>query len=305
MKFDNRPSLEHITQIQLEEAPEQAKFLGRRFHEAAPNHLAICEAIADAIRTLHTDDEIVTLARDYNWLCVQQLEEELYFRRNKNYRLTTFDEAYRLVYANREYMTRYMNGLLMTQLWWSNHTQVMEYYIDHYLPSLDGGHSHLEIGPGHGLQLFLAARLGRAGHLEGWDISESSVSATKEALAKLGVSQKIDVTCVDLFEAPERQFDSIMFAEILEHMENPAGALDKLHGLLSPTGRLFINMPINSPALDHLFNQPTPEDLRSFVLSRGFRLVDEAFFPATNYSLEQARRKALTINCVFVVAKEQ
>lgn len=303
MKFDKRPSLEHLVQIQLDIAPEQAKFLARRFADATQNHLTICETIADAIRMLYSNHEIVDLARDYDWLCKQQIEEELYFRRNKSYRLSTFEDAYRLVYSNLEYMTRYMNGLLMTQLWWSNHTKVMEYYLDRYLPALAEGHSHLEIGPGHGLQLYLAARYGRAAHLEGWDISEASVTATRAALTKLGVAQKIEVTCVDLFNAPERTFDSIMFAEILEHMEHPGDALDKLRTLLKPDGRLFINMPINSPALDHLFNQPSPEDLRDFVLARGFKLVDEAFFAATNYTLEQARRKALTINCVFVVSK--
>ena len=33
------------------------------------------------------------LAEDYAWLCDQQIEEELYFRRNKRYRLSTFQEA--------------------------------------------------------------------------------------------------------------------------------------------------------------------------------------------------------------------
>ena len=75
------------------------------------------------------------LAEDYAWLCDQQIEEELYFRRNKRYRLSTFQEAVEAVYADREYMTS-VDGLLMTQLWWSNHSSVMQYYTGTYLSSL-------------------------------------------------------------------------------------------------------------------------------------------------------------------------
>jgi hypothetical protein len=64
---------------------------------------------------------------------------------------------------------------------------------------------------------------------------------------------------------------------------------------------LFINMPINSPAPDHLFNAETPEKLEEFIVQSRLRVVDRAFFPATNQTLENARRKNLTISCVFVL----
>lgn len=90
----------------------------------APGEAELLDGIAGHILNI-CGDELPQFAEDYSWLCEQQLTEELFFRRNNRYRLSTFAEAYDQVYSNKDYMTRYMNGLLFTQLWWSNHTGVM------------------------------------------------------------------------------------------------------------------------------------------------------------------------------------
>lgn len=84
---------------------------------------------------------------------------------------------------------------------------------------------------------------------------------------------------MDLFKGPTGLFDSMVFSEVLEHMEDPRGSLEALRGLLAPQGRLFVNMPINSPAPDHLFNADTPEDLEKFIVDAGFKVLDRGFFP--------------------------
>ena len=280
-------------------SPAYSKFLDRRLSNADLNELAFLDEIAALIFTLFPKG-IEVLAKDYAWLCEQQVEEELYFRRNKSYRLTTFQEALKQVYSDQNYMTRYMNGLLMTQLWWSNHTAVMQYYANSFLKSLKPGSSVLEIGPGHGLLSYMAGESTNCARIECWDISSTSIEQTRHALKKLSISSIIDLRLVDLFDAPEGNFDAVIFCEILEHMEHPKQALEKLRKQLAPMGKVFINMPINSPAPDHLFNQSTPEDLAAFVEMSGLKIIDYQYFPATNYSLQRARDKKLTINCVFV-----
>jgi 2-polyprenyl-3-methyl-5-hydroxy-6-metoxy-1,4-benzoquinol methylase len=104
-----------------------------------------------------------------------------------------------------------------------------------------------------------------------------------------------------MFDAKgDTKFDSIVFSEVLEHMEKPGEALQLLSGLLTPEGQVFINMPINSAAPDHLFNTDTPEELFDFIGSNGLKIVQSAIYPATGNSLERSRRKRLTINCVAV-----
>lgn len=292
-------NLSELVGYQIGLFPHHSKFFEKRFKDLPDGDLETLNEFSIHIGKL-VDGDISVYASDYDWLCAMQLDEELYFHRNGRYRLATFKEAYEQVYANRAYMTRYMNGLLMTQLWWSNHAKVMEFYRTRFLKTNPSGYSHLEIGPGHGLFLYFAASDPAAGDVCSWDISEASIALTRSALQKLNVPRMPTLELTDMFSDPSGSFDSITFSEVLEHMEQPARALEVLRSLLSPRGRLFINMPINSPAPDHLFNAESPEALGSFIESSGLRIVDRAMFPATNQSLEAARRKKLTISCAYI-----
>lgn len=296
------PVLKRLMQAQLAAAPAHEKFFRRRFNVVDGEEAARLEELAGHLVRL-VGGNLDEYVRDYAWLCDEQVNEELHFRRYGRYRLNTFEEAYRDVYSNEQYMTRYMNGLLMTQLWWSNHTMVMEFYRRSFLASNRDRYSHLEIGPGHGLFLYFAAADPRAGKVSAWDISEASIAMTARALRKLGLADLPALELQDLFKGPVGSFDSLVFSEVLEHMEKPAETLAVLRSLLAPEGRMFLNMPINSPAPDHLFNADSPEELERFVVDAGFKIVDRAFYPATNQTLEAARRKRLTISCVFVAAR--
>src|SRR5205085_1371454 len=117
-------------------------------------------AIVCALGRGHAGDEgqdgLASLVADYRFICEKiVLPEELYFRRHGTYRLKTFEEAYRTVYSDRAFMTRYMNGLLVTDVIWINHCRCMMNYRQDFLPRLKPGASLLEIGPGHGLLLYL------------------------------------------------------------------------------------------------------------------------------------------------------
>lgn len=299
---ESAPHLGRLLKLQTEVYPESGKFFERRFKSEDQAGYDNLETIATHVSKLISGRE-KQFAEDYSWLCQMQVDEELYFRRNGRYRLSTFAEALEQVYANKPFMTRYMNGLLMTQLWWANHSAVMRYYRDVFLAGNKDNYSHLEIGPGHGLFIYLAASDPRSGHIEGWDISEASADLTREALRTLGLKTLPTLRLQDMFDNPTGSFDSIVFSEVLEHMEKPGEALDVLRSLLSADGRLFINMPINSPAPDHLFNTNTPEELVDFIASRGLAIEDAAFFPGTNQTLEQSRAKKLTINCAVIARR--
>ncbi|MBX9467205.1 MAG: class I SAM-dependent methyltransferase [Rhizobium sp.] len=302
MSVEKYRNINHVRESQLHVFPEHSKFLERRLAGLKEGELQYLDELAGHVITL-TGDNLETYANDYAWLCREQLDEELFFRRNGRYRLSTFRDAYEQVYSNKEYMTRYMNGLLMTQLWWSNHTAVMQYYRSEFLAKNADGYTHLEIGPGHGLFLYFAAADKRAGSVTGWDISEASIALTQEALLKLGLDSLPKLELQDFFKAPMERFDSVVFSEVLEHMENPVEALQFIRPLLTENGRLFLNMPINSPAPDHLFNMGSPAELQAFIERVGFLVESSSFLPATNQTLEMSLKKKMTVSCVFVLRK--
>jgi 2-polyprenyl-3-methyl-5-hydroxy-6-metoxy-1,4-benzoquinol methylase len=159
------------------------------------------------------------------------------------------------------------------------------------------------VGQGHGLFHHLAASAPECSTAEGWDISPSSIAAMRSALQRMGDTNKITLRLSDLFAPHDRTFQSVVFSEVLEHVEEPAAALDVLGSLLSPGGRLFINVPINSPSPDHIYLFRNPEEVVQMMEGLGFRIVQTHFLPCTGATLEKARRLALTISCVVVATR--
>jgi 2-polyprenyl-3-methyl-5-hydroxy-6-metoxy-1,4-benzoquinol methylase len=288
-------SLAHVVQRQLAAFPDHRSFMEKRFAEMSADDFGFAEEIAQRIVQI-AGDALDRVCADYRWLTELFVAEELQFRRNGRYRLTTFDEANREVYSNRPLMTRYMNGLLVTQLWWRNHTDILRFYHDRFVPGNANGFSHLEVGPGHGLFLAMAAQSPNCGKAEGWDVSEASIANTRAALDAMGVGANIVLRKCDLLAAPTAQFTSITFSEVLEHLERPEEALDILYELLADGGRIFINAPVNSPAPDHLYLFSAPEEVVEMVAKAGFTIEQTLFAPCTGFSLERARQLKVTIS---------
>jgi len=299
---ENYPALADMVARQVAAFPDHREYLEKRFADAASATLQFADDISRKVMGIAGAD-ITRFVEDYRWLCDMVLQEEIHFRRTGRYRLSTFEEADAQVYSNREFMTRYMNGLLASQLWWSNHTEMLHYFRDAFVAGNPQNFSHLEIGPGHGLFLYLAASSPKCGSATGWDISDASLANTREALSSMKLDRAVDLRKVNLFDAPSEQFNSIAFSEVLEHLEVPQDALAILHRLLSKDGRIFINAPINSPAPDHLFLFETPEQMVDMILDAGFVVESTRFAPCTGATLERARKRKLSISAGVIARK--
>lgn len=295
------PALRNLVEAQLAFWPEHEGFLAKRFRDRDTDHLAMAEELAGLILRLHPE-ELGFLCAGYRWMCDRVMEEELHFRRAGSYRVTTFAEAERAIYANREAMTLYMNGLLVSQVLWSNHTDASAWYRRHFLDAAPAGHDHLEVGPGHGLLLYFAASHPRTGSVTAWDVSATSLAATRHTLDHLGVRRPIGLEKRDVLAGtpPEAIFDSIVISEVLEHLEHPREVLKRLRRCLRPGGRIYVNMPINSPAPDHIFLLRQPEEVMAMLEQAGFAIAEHRFFPAVGYTEERARKAGTTISCLAI-----
>jgi 2-polyprenyl-3-methyl-5-hydroxy-6-metoxy-1,4-benzoquinol methylase len=252
-------------------------------------------------------DELDTFVRDYDFICEVQRREEIFFRRHGSYRLQSTQEAVREVYGNPQFMRRYMRGLLLTQLFWSNHTASLNFYLREFLEQVAWQCDLLEIGPGHGLLLSHAATSARVGSVSAWDVSPASIAETRAALRKLGIERSCRLETRDLFDCDSSgdAFDAIVFSEVLEHLEEPGRALRAIRSICRRCGRVYLNVPVNSPAPDHLFLLRSPEAALEFVESHGFKIERMGLFPATNYSLDDARKHSVTISvCIVASARD-
>ncbi len=73
------------------------------------------EFAAMVLRIVDSSNETLdTYCADYRFMCSEFLAEELHFRREHDYRLSSFEQAYEEVYSNTEYMDRYMRFILLS-----------------------------------------------------------------------------------------------------------------------------------------------------------------------------------------------
>jgi 2-polyprenyl-3-methyl-5-hydroxy-6-metoxy-1,4-benzoquinol methylase len=202
-----------------------------------------------------------------------------------------------------------MYGLLVSDALWINHVSALDHLANVYLPRVAKGGTHLEVGPGHGLLMCLALRSPQIAKFEGWDISETSLAHTRQALALFDFEQRVDLKMRDLFSvevlspANAGLFDSIVFSEVLEHVEKPLVALKTLHHLTKPGGLIWVNVPANAPAPDHIFLLRDPADAAGLVKEAGFDVAGTAMFPQAGISADRAIRQQLAVSCVVIGRK--
>ena len=295
-----RAATRQIVDLVLAEWPEHAGYLLKSFEARSPTLLDSTESVAaSALRLMKLDG--ARFAADYRWTCDRLRDEELFFHREGRYRLATFAEAYAEVYSDSDYMDRYMRGLLLTEVLWYNHIATFDMFISRVLPAMDAPFSYLEVGPGHGLMTYFASQSPLARSIEAWDVSEVSLSHTRAALDLLGAGQAISLVATDVMNAkPSRTYDLVVISEVLEHLERPDLALRSLRRAVAPGGRLFVNVPLNSPSPDHIYLFTTPQEVSELVEAAGFVVDQVELFATQGRPIEIALRQRISVSAGVV-----
>jgi len=298
------PSLDRIVSEVVRIWPEHQRYCETRFKNDDVAFLQRTNEFA-SLALINVDDELPRYVADYRWMCERFLEEEIFFAREGRYRLSTFAEAFAEVYSDLDYMSKYVRGILISQIVWDPHARAFDFFRTEFLTRLPSDAAYLEVGPGHGFFLYFASQAANISKLEAWDISDASIAETHGSLRRLGVTREITIVQQDVLKAPSRrvEFDGAIISEVLEHLERPDLALQSLHAALKPGGRIFINAPVNSPAPDHIFLWRSIEEFVSFVEAQGFKIETSRELPVTGYTLERAIKHKASISCVLIATK--
>ncbi len=304
------PHLDRLSERLIALWPKHERYVEKSLAKRPPDVMRVSDDLARIIFLIARDVDggIDRLIADYQYTCEKiTLPEEIYFQRHKKYRLSSFADAERECYANAPLMQKYMNGVIVSGVYWSNHAHAFAAFVDDYLPRLPEGADHLEIGPGHGALLHWAAAKPGLGRIEGWDVSPTSIANTRRALTSMGIDRPVELRLGDLFDTARTAeippFDSVVMSEVIEHTEDPVGAMRAAAAHLKPGGYLWINVPANSPMPDHIYLVENPEHARRLVEEAGLEVIDTKAFPQTGQTLEQAIRRRVTLSCIVLGRK--
>lgn len=219
--------------------------------------------------------------------------ETIGFLETGKYSSSSFKEVNKRVYDNPEIMEYYMHGLLLSQFLFHHHYSVLLYFNQLVRENSTQIENYLEIGGGHGLYISEAINIiGDKANYDLVDISESSLKLAKTMIE----NERVNYFHSDIFDfKPTKKYDFIVLGEVLEHLEEPLKLLKLLKGFLSDKGTLFITVPTNAPAIDHIYLFKDDNEIRQLISDSGFKIVDELCIFAEDLPKEICERYKISM----------
>lgn len=243
------------------------------------------------------------LVESYNTIVNDTLMEQMFFKENKRYRWSRFEELAHAVYFDEAYMRKYMYGLAITSFLWPNHVALHDFFIRTFPRGRTG--TYLEIGPGHGYYFMQSARLGDFDRLIGVDISATSVALTRDIIRHFEIEKKCQAQVIETdfltFHENNQEYSCVVMGEVLEHVEDPGLFMATIAQLSGPSTHIFVTTCINAPAVDHISLFRTAKDVEDIITSNGLQIVETCYAPYVGKTLAECEEKALAVNVAYVL----
>lgn len=199
-------------------------------------------------------------------------------------------DMYARVYGNAAVMDgHYLDGLLLTYAFWTNHARILRFFVDDFVADLPDAAQVAEIGVGHGLlALFALSRRRQATYL-GLDLSPLAVRyadgllrANDIAMHRVSLLHQDATAGLPMMASR----DAIWCGEVLEHVRDPRQLLYALRGALARDGAAFVTTVANVEAEDHIYRFEDAAAIRTLLNECGFSVQRELVLPIRGF--EQA-----------------
>tara|TARA_A100000164_G_scaffold380513_1_gene428280 strand:- start:247 stop:1170 length:924 start_codon:yes stop_codon:yes gene_type:complete len=242
----------------------------------------------------------------YLEMCTDMFNCHIQFLRTGKYPVANIKIAKKKVYNNSKKMTSYMVGLAISQFYWKTHYKMFK-HLQFMISNSKSAKSYLEIGPGHGLfSYYTLQKLKNLKKLHIIDISKTSLSLSKKFLENYSKNKKIPKKYIygDFLKVrPDFKYDIVVCGEVIEHVSHPMKLLKKINNTLNIDGKTFISTCINCPAIDHINQWHTIDEIRLLFKKSKFKILSEKVLPVENVSYKNALKQKITVNYSAVLKK--
>lgn len=204
------------------------------------------------------------------------VRSQVYFERKGSYKNSDYAQVAREYYHNPDFMFRsYLPGMVISHFVWPHHFRMLSWFKRLLATSMGNIGSFCEVGTGCGLYSAEVLEQIPGAHGVGYDISESSLSFTKDVIDAFGHGARYDTRIRDIIEeGADATYDLALSQEVLEHLEDPAAYLQALHSMVRPCGYAYIAAAVNAAHVDHIYLYRSPDEVAEQINAAGFRILD-------------------------------
>ncbi|MBO4901167.1 MAG: class I SAM-dependent methyltransferase [Lachnospiraceae bacterium] len=284
-----------------ERHPMQEKYLEKGLAALSAEDREDLEKVIEFFAVKHTIEE---MGEAYLVFVKDTINETKYFVENdySRYRYATLSEVNGNVYQNEAYMSQYMLGLQLSGYLWDNHRQILHWFREEFLGY--EGKNYLEIGPGHGQYFAEAMNRGKYENYYAIDLSKTSLDMTKEYVQRFAKGSHFELVHENFYDYdPKCLFDAVCVSEVLEHVEDPYVMIKKIVEITGEGAHIYINVPVNAPAIDHIYLYRTVDEVKDLVQKAGLKIIKEIAVTGNGWPMEKAIKHKSAINYAVIAVK--
>ncbi|MEM9487903.1 MAG: class I SAM-dependent methyltransferase [Myxococcota bacterium] len=244
--------------------------------------------------------------KGYIKMSLEFLRLQRQLEKSGHYLLASERDAYEQVYGHDGAYGEhgyYLDGLLLALALWPNHFEFWRYFQQDFIAALGERARIVEIGVGTGFHLaeLLAAR--PEVRYTGIDISALAVDYCKRyvfgpAEPPAHVDFVVENVAAGL-RAEDGSCDALIMGEVLEHIEDPAGALRELYRVAAPGAPLFMTTVVFAAAIDHIYMFEDAQSIRDLVATTGWRIDSERVLPVVAEDRPDMRKRPMNYAAVL------
>ena len=189
----------------------------------------------------------------------------------------TLADCYEELYARKDSMSNYLWGVYLTNFLWAHHMELCLFFEGRFLTRLKDNAHIVEIAPGHGgWGIWALSRLKNA-HLEGFDISASSIEIAQELAESAGVKERVkynEKNALELAEISDESADACICSFLVEHLEDPEKLFAIIAKFLKPHAKALISGALTAAQIDHIFEFRDESEIILLCEKYGLRVTE-------------------------------